>query len=75
MVENRKHVEKLVHAFEELAKHAHQNRYDPAVVADCAFRASLSLMMEQHGVRGVAEQCRRLSVEFGQFADAIDAAG
>ena len=73
--ENRRAVEALTGAFEQLAERARAKRYPPEVVADAAFRASLSLIMAEHGIRGVAEQCRRLSVEFGQFSDAIDAAG
>jgi len=71
VMENRKQVEKLIATFEALAKHACENRYTPEVVADAAFRAGLSLIMAEHGVRGVAEQCRRLAVELGQFADAV----
>lgn len=70
--ENRKAIETLTKAFEQVAERARANRWPADVVADAAFRTSLSLIMEQHGVRGVAEQCRRLAVAFGQFADAVD---
>ena len=75
MIENRKAVEALTAMFERVAEHAKEKRWPPEVVADAAFRASLSLAMAEHGIRGVAEQCRRLSVKFGQFSDAIDASG
>ena len=75
MIENRKAVEALTAMFERVAEHAKEKRWPADVVADAAFRTSLALVMEQHGIRGVAEQCRRLSVKFGQFSDAIDASG
>ena len=75
MIENRKAVEALTAMFERVAEHAKEKRWPPEVVADAAFCASLSLIMAEHGIRGVAEQCRRLSVKFGQFSDAIDASG
>ena len=69
--ENRKAIETLTNAFEQVAARAKQQSWPPEVVADAAFRASLSLIMAEHGIRGVAEQCRRLGMELEHFADAV----
>ena len=73
-VENRRAVEALSTVFEQVAERARANRWPADLVADVALRTGLSLAIAQRGIRGVAEQCRRLGEELGQFADAIEAA-